>query len=212
MKQGLKQEFQEHVEELRFFLRTRMRVVLLIVTAVFLLAAVGGYALYNAAPEQGDQLIAYFQGVVDEAGVIDENGSISLFPLMLNNWKAMIFSILYGFVPFLFLPITAAITNAAILGVLAAWYQHNGISLGYYFAGILPHGIFEIPALIIAISLGTLLCFHMVLRIFRHKKAISMIDLISNILRTLLLVIFPLIALSAVIETYITPLVMNLFL
>jgi len=208
----MRQELQEHIAQLRTFLRTRMRIALWLITAVFLFSALGGYFLYTQAPEQGDQIIDYFQQVVDNAGVINEEGGIALFALMFNNWRAMLFSILYGLIPFLFLPITSAITNASLLGVLAGYYRHNGIALDLYFASILPHGIFEIPALLLSISLGTVLCFYMVLWIFRHKKAVPMMDLFSNILRTLIFVIFPLIVLSAVIETYITPLVMTLFL
>jgi len=208
---GLKQEFLEHVGELKVFLRTKMRLVPWLVTAVFLLSAVGGFALYTAFPEEAGEVIDYFSQVVDDAGVLSEDGTMHLFPLMLNNWRAMVVSILYGLIPFIFLPITAAISNALIVGVLAAHYHYNGASLILFFAGILPHGIFEIPALILSISLGVVLCYYMVLFVCRHKRAVPMLELFSNILRTLLLVIFPLVVLSAVIEAYLTPLVMQLF-
>ena len=103
------------------------------------------------------------------------------------------------------------LTRNPIMGVLAGHYYHTGQSMAMFFASILPHGIFEIPALILSVSLGTILCIYVVLALFRHKKAIPMLDLLTNILRTLLLVIFPLIVISAVIETYITPLIMQLF-
>ena len=212
MNGDLKQEFQEHLAELKQFCHTTLRFVPWIIAAVFLLAAIGGFALYSAAPEQAEEIINYFAEVVDQAGVISEEGGIRLFPLMFNNWRAMLFCILFGFIPFLFVPISAAISNAAIMGVLAGHYYHTGQSMAMFFASILPHGIFEIPALILSVSLGTILCIYVVLALFRHKKAIPMLDLLTNILRTLLLVIFPLIVISAVIETYITPLIMQLFL
>ncbi len=208
----LKQELGEHISEMKLFFRTKLRFVPWIISAVFLFAAFAGFALYTAAPEQAEQLINYFTEVVDNAGVIDEDGGIHLFALMFNNWRAMVFCILYGCIPFIFLPVSAAISNAAIMGVLAGHYYHNGQSMALFFASILPHGIFEIPALILSISLGTVLCFYMVLFLFRHKKAVPMMDLMSNILRTLLLVIFPLVVISALLEAYVTPLIMQLFL
>lgn len=209
---GLKQEFQEHVSELKAFLRTKMRRTPLLVTVLFLLSALGGYALYGAYPEEATELIEYFNEVVDKAGVLNEDGGMYLFPLMLNNWNAMLFSILYGLIPFIFLPLTAAISNAAIVGVLAAYYHHNGLSLAVFFAGILPHGIFEIPALLLSISLGVIVCYNIALFLCCRKKAAPMLELFTNVLRTLLLVIFPLVVIAAVIEAYLTPLIMQLFM
>ena len=212
MNGDLKQEFREHVEEMKEFFRTKLRIVPWIISAVFLIFSFVGFALYSAAPEQAEQLISTFTEVIDQAGVISEEGTIRIFPLLLNNWRAMVFCILYGLIPFIFLPVTAAISNASLMGILAAHYYHNGQSMALFFAGILPHGIFEIPALILSVSLGTVLCFYMVLFLFRHKKAVPMLELCTNILRTLLLVIFPMIVLAAIIESYITPLIMQLFL
>lgn len=65
---------------------------------------------------------------------------------------------LYGLIPFVPLSALALGTNALLLGAFAALYQHHGIGLGVYFIGILPHGIFELPALILSCALGLLIC------------------------------------------------------
>ena len=65
---------------------------------------------------------------------------------------------LYGLIPFVPLSALALGTNALLLGALAALYQHHWIGLGVYFIGILPHGIFELPALILSCALGLLIC------------------------------------------------------
>ena len=57
-----------------------------------------------------------------------------------------------------------------------------------------------------------LLCRNIVRGILRSEKAVPMVDLLANILRTMLFVIFPLLLIAALIECYITPGIMRLFL
>ena len=124
----------------------------------------------------------------------------------------MVFTILYGFVPFLFLPVVSALSNAAVIGALAAYYRLNQLPMAVFFAGIVPHGIFEIPALVLAVTLGFLLCRNVARIILRSGRAVPMVDLLANILRTMLFVIFPLLLIAALIECYITPAIMSMFL
>lgn len=65
---------------------------------------------------------------------------------------------LYGLIPFLPLSALALGTNALMLGAFAAIYQQQGIGLGVYVLGVLPHGIFELSALILSCALGLLIC------------------------------------------------------
>jgi stage II sporulation protein M len=96
-----------------------------------------------------------------------------------------------------------------VLGLLAAFYLQNDISLWYYLAGILPHGIFELPALVIALALGVSLCSH-VTDFVRHNQKGVMVPLMLQTLRVLLLRVLPLLIVAAVMEAYVTPLVLAL--
>ena len=203
---------QGHLAELRSFSRCQMGRIPWIMGLVFLLAALGGYGVCVAYPQLAEALLAYFQQSISQSGVMDETGGLSFLALLLNDWSVMLFCILYGFLPFLFLPVLVAVTNAFIIGALAAIYHLNGISFLIFFSGILPHGIFEIPALLLAVTLGFLLCRNTVRILLHRERAVPMVDLLANILRVLLFLIFPLLLCAAAVEAYITPAVMSLFL
>lgn len=202
----------EHLTELRTFLSTQLRRLPWVFAGVFLLSCLAGYAVCAANGTLANQIVDYFNQLISDSGLADEAGNISVLGLLMNNWFAMVFTILYGFLPFLFLPILSIVSNAAILGAMAAFYRSNGLPMAAFFAGILPHGIFEIPALVLAVTLGFLLCRNLV-RIIRHSdRALPMVDLLANILRTMLFVIFPLLLIAALVECYITPGIMSMFL
>ena len=95
---------------------------------------------------------------------------------------------------------------------MGAYYHINGMPLSVFLAGILPHGVFELPALAIAAALGFTLCLTLAKKILRAPGTPLMKDLASDVLRTLLLILFPLVLVAALMEAYVTPLVMGMFL
>ena len=99
-----------------------------------------------------------------------------------------------------------------LLGAFAALYQHHGIGLGVYFIGILPHGIFELPALILAFATGLYVCGQVTRLCRRDKEALHVWDCLLLMSRVLFLALLPLLAAAAVVEAYVTPLVASLFL
>ena len=201
----------EHLAELRLFFRAQAGKICWIVALVFLGFTLLGYGACRAQPELLEQIVGYFQEMVEESGIISENGSVSVLGLLVNNWMAMLVSILYGFIPFIFFPLISVASNAVIIGAVAAYYQALGLPLSLLLAGILPHGIFELPALVIAGAMGFLLCRNMVRIVLHSGRAAPLPELLINILRTLLFLIFPLLVCAALTEAYVTPAVMRLF-
>ena len=92
---------------------------------------------------------------------------------------------------------------------LAKIHHEENDDSRYYLAGILPHGIFELPALVIALALGVSLCSH-VTDFVRHNQKGVMVPLMLQTLRVLLLRVLPLLIVAAVMEAYVTPLVLAL--
>ena len=181
------------------------------ITAIaFLAITVMAYVAGRFFPDIPTNVIAWFNESVENSGIVQEDGSFSVLALFMNNLQAMVLSVLYGFIPFLFLPALSLGVNSIILGMLAAHYSNNGISLLVYLAGILPHGIFELPALFLSLGAGLCLCKNINVYIRKNEKGI-MKPLLLNILRVLCLLI-PLLLAAAVVETYVTPLVMALVL
>lgn len=202
----------EQVSLLGQFLRSDFRRIFFGCLLAMALAIALGFALGLASPETVNQVLEQFMAMVEDAGIMDSAGNISPFGLLTNNWSAMLLAVVYGFVPFLYLPAISIVSNGLLIGLLAAWYHSSGISMGLYLAGILPHGIFELPALIIAAACGVCLCRNMGRMVTSSPRKIPMVELLSDLLRVLLFLIMPMTVAAAFLEAYVTPVIMALFL
>ena len=118
-----------------------------------------GFAAGMIFPDMAQQTLQNFAAQVEQLGLTDDvPQSQMMATLFFNNITASLLSMLYGLIPFLPLSALALGTNALMLGAFAAIYQQQGIGLGAYFVGVLPHGIFELSALILSCALGLLIC------------------------------------------------------
>lgn len=177
----------------------------------FPLLALLAFAACIFLPDLREHLVELIVSSMDSVGAVNEDGSLSALVIFLNNLQACAFAMVYGLLPFLQLPALALGINAMMLGVLAAWYVAEGLSLASYLAGILPHGIFELPALILAFAMGLYVCGQVTGLCRRREHALHVWDCLVLISRMLLLVLLPLLAAAAVTEAYVTPLVISLF-
>ena len=194
------------------FLRTDFRKTVFGCAAGMILAAVLGFGVAMLLPETAMRMLNNFMEQIAQSGVIDEEGQVSVFALLMNNWRAMLVSALYGLIPFLFLPLVSLLTNGLLVGVLFGIYQANGMSLPALLAGLAPHGIFELPALIFSIACGIRLCRNMCLLVTSSPQKAPFMALAEDLLRVLVLVIAPLTVAAAFVECYVTPVVMGWFL
>lgn len=176
--------------------------------AAFLVLLVLAYIAGRLFPDIPATVISAFNEDIAGSGIVQEDGSFNVLALFANNLRAMVLGILYGFIPFLYLPALALGVNAAILGMLASLIDGQWLLLA---AGILPHGIFELPALFLSLAAGLCLCKNINAYIRKNEKGI-MKPLLLNILRVTGLVVIPLLVIAAVMETYVTPALMQLFL
>ena len=177
-------------------------------TAVaFLVLVVLSYIAGRLFPEIPAAILTYFNEVVADSGIVRDDGSFSALALFGNNLRAMVLSTLYGFIPFLYLPALSMGVNAILLGMGASSVNGQWLLLA---AGILPHGIFELPALCLSLAAGLCLCQNINRYIRKNEKGI-MKPLLLNILRVTGLVVIPLLVVAAIMESYVTPAVMQLF-
>lgn len=178
-------------------------------TAVALLVLVVlSYIAGRLFPEIPAAILTYFNEVVADSGIVRDDGSFSALALFGNNLRAMVLSTLYGFIPFLYLPALSMGVNAILLGMVASSVNGQWLLLA---AGILPHGIFELPALCLSLAAGLCLCQNVNRYIRKNEKGI-MKPLLLNILRVTGLVVIPLLVVAAIMESYVTPAVMQLFM
>lgn len=123
--------------------------------------------------------------------------------IFLKNASALLFSFMLS--PLLCLvPILALTANGLLISFVSASIIEQK-SLGFLLAGLLPHGIFELPALIMgqaaALSFGTMAIIALISRRRRSELAANL----KQNLRYLMLALM-LLGPAAVIETYLTPL------
>ena len=163
------------------------------------------------SPEEAALAGRLFAQQMAELGIMDTTGRVDVLALFGNNVRATVFSIAYGFIPFIYLPALSIGINSLLLGLFAGVYVNNGISLLAYFAGIVPHGIFELPALILALSSGIYLC-RKVTDYVRHNEKGVMGPLMKDLLRLFVMHIIPLLVAAAMMEAYVTPQLLKLFL
>lgn len=174
----------------------------------FLVLVVLSYIAGRLFPEIPAAILTYFNEVVADSGIVRDDGSFSALALFGNNLRAMVLSTLYGFIPFLYLPALSMGVNAILLGMVASSVNGQWLLLA---AGILPHGIFELPALCLSLAAGLCLCQNINRYIRKNEKGF-MKPLLLNILRVTGLVVIPLLVVAAIMESYVTPAVMQLFM
>ena len=134
-------------------------------------------------------------------------GGALFFNILFNNVMASILILVSG-VLIGIVPVLAVGSNGFVLGVLyrhaaeVAGYSPGAEMLGYSKAAlkVLPHGVFEIPALLISASYGLWLGV-MVVRRMRGKESTHLRFHIGHAFRRYLAVVFPLLIVAAAIET-----------
>jgi len=116
------------------------------------------------------------------------------FFILQNNLQSSLIAIVLG-LAFGIFPLITSILNGVVLGyVLGISYDVAGITSWWR---ILPHGIFELPAIFISFGIGLKLGFS----IFARKNKLKEFKLrFYNSMNTLLMVIIPLLMIAAAIE------------
>lgn len=178
----------------------------------FFLLALLAFAACTASPDLRERLLSLVLTSIDSAGVVKEDGSFSALAILSNNLGAAALMMAYGLIPFLRLSALPLGINAMALGVLGAWYLAEGYSMAAFLAALLPHGILELPALFLAFGMGLYVCSQLTQQLFRKdESALRLWDCLALMCRLLLLVLLPLLAAAALIEAYVTPLIMSFF-
>ena len=157
----------------------------------------------KTSPERLERIEARIHQIPDLASL---QGGIDAPSLFLNNTRAVAFIFLVGLFSFGVLGILFYMVNIGLIGGLFAAFQLLGMKpWPMFLAGVVPHGIFEIPALMI----GSAAVLYMGASIVTPQLGKSMgeviLELFADWAKIFLGVVVPLLAIAAVIEAYITP-------
>ena len=195
----------------------QLRQPLLIVTVLGLVTGFGSYlwviinvpAYVDLSPERIDE---FRTSIVDNLPYLDSLGARLPAPLVFfYNARTTIVFLLLGLVSFGTLGLTLFIGNIALVGGVMGAAQLVGYSpLLAFAAGILPHGIFELSAVFLATAATLKVGAQLVTP--QPDKGLGEILLISlaDWFRVFVGIVLPFLAIAAVIEIYLTPVLIKL--
>lgn len=143
----------------------------------------------------------------DMAGLIFSLPQVAVFFLILaKNISVVVISLIFS--PFfLLVPVLALVLNGGILGLVSILVTREH-SLTYLLSGLLPHGIFEIPALIMAEAVAFSFGVAALLAIFSRERRQQLIPNLKQNSRKLQVVVV-LLVIAAALETWVTPLLLG---
>ncbi len=194
----------------KFYREQLLRLHLICMVAFLAVCALSAVVLGLFA-EQAQAIVESFMAEVQQSGLVDENGSISLAALFGNNLQATLTATVMGFVPFVFLPVFSLALNGAVIGAVLALSGAMGMQTGQVvLLGLLPHGIFEIPAIMLGVAMGLYLCRQMNGTLRKRPGTPKIEAVLPHLCRVTVFGVVPLLVAAAVIETFVTPLLLGL--
>lgn len=171
---------------------------------LFLVAMIVGWIGSAHDPAIGNGLLQMFQKEI--AGQIVIGNPIDMcLNIFANNIEACILLFLGG-ASFGIVTMVILSLNGIVIGAITEIIS-KGHSAVFIAAAIVPHGIFEVPAFIIAGALGFLMAQSLINE--WYGTADTAADA-KTFARLFILYVLPLIAVAAIVEAFITPAIIHL--
>lgn len=161
-----------------------------IIVAVFLVFILIGFFL-PAPSSISDYILKFIKELLEKTQGMSQGELIGF--IFFNNLQSSFFGMIFGVLIGVF-PIIVTVINGYLLGFVFLISVKTEGSLVLW--RLLPHGIFELPAVFISLGLG--LKFGTF--IFQKKKINSLMEYLWNSLRVFLFIILPLLFIAAIIE------------
>ncbi len=175
---------------------------LCIVSSLFLLSFLLGYLTPHRYQEEiAGTLLSHFSS-------LESHTRIQLFlKIFLNNYLSTLLALLIGLF-FCLGTVLFLLINGFVMGNLLS-FASTRASLYKIGLAIVPHGIFEVPAVLIASSYGLWWGVKNYRR-FRYRDSFQ--EQFALPMKRYLHIVVPLLLIGAFVEAYITPLIIRLFL
>ncbi|MEM4577015.1 MAG: stage II sporulation protein M [Candidatus Nezhaarchaeales archaeon] len=176
--------------------------LIILCSVVFGLGLVLGHFLVPSltGTEIVEELTEYFRPLVEFPP------HVFVLLIFANNFfKTLILGLILGIliaIP----PMIFAFLNGLIIGLVSSMVAERSGAL-FVLLGILPHGILEIPALLISCALGVKVGLTVYDNIRNGGFGVGIV--IRKFVKTYLKVVVPLLLVAAIVETYVTPLLLH---
>ena len=198
----------------RDFIRQEFRPMLRTCFEAFFILCGIFSAMTVLLPDFVRSYLTLIEELVATLGISEEASPLQLFRVISsNNIRATIVTVFYGYLPFLFYPALTLGSNAMSITAMGISYVQDGLMTpAAFFAGILPHGIFEIPALIIACAIGLCNCRFITRMVMKKPMQTEPRVQLVTLSRLYFILVLPLLLIAAAVEAFVTPHIMALFL
>jgi len=161
-----------------------------IVIGIFLIFGLIGF--FIPAPDfLMEQILDFIRELLEKTQAMSQMELIQF--IFFNNLKSSFFGMVFGIALGIF-PLFSSIINGYILGFVASMtVEGEGLSVLWR---LLPHGIFELPAVFISLGLGLKLGTF----VFYEKKLETFKEFFWSSLKVFLFIVIPLLILAGIIE------------
>ncbi len=190
-----------------------------------------GFLYFMFWPAREQKALAYVAKALEDIP-IEGSPLVMALSLFYHNTWASVVAMAAGAVPFLFLPILDPLINGGVLGLVCSISKHQGLDVPHLLlTQVLPHGVFELTAVLYATSVGLYLSMALgkaamaAWRRGRSRRAglppappapqnipeggltveAGVRGVLRNVVRSFVLVVLPLLLVAAFIEGFITP-------
>lgn len=190
----------------------RLRTPLLVTTVLAIAAFAVGYQwtitnVPSMLERASSQNVTTFTELLKKSPDLQTLGrDISVTYLFRHNVRTMVIILILGIVSFSVLGMFIYLINAALIGGVLGVFQIIGLSpLNLFLYGILPHGIFELPALLLASATVLRLGIMLVTPQLGKSMGDIFIELLADWAKIFIGLVVPLLAVAAMVEVYVTP-------
>ena len=205
---------QFYIEEWKWFKEKYLKIFILVLI-IYIMIALLSHIFFVNNPVQSQKKFIDLQKILLEKIPMRATGFKLCLAIFLNNLKVSLFSILFGLIPFIFVPILGAIANGFSIGIITSASYIKGFKLGPIFLfAIVPHAVLELPSILYAVSIGIFLSLQISKRILLGFDSSNepFFLILKRIFKTWVGVIIPLLLVAAIIETFVTPFLVKIFL
>jgi stage II sporulation protein M len=180
-----------------------------IVVALFLLSAAAGYMVPSASPGTADTLLSGLQAKAES--LTSQSPLTMMLGIFANNATGSLMALLFGLIAGLF-PLFFVISNGLIIGIMLEMVVAKLGAIGgtaVFAAGILPHGILELPAVLISTAIGLRLGYAALRTLVKGDGEVTV--QLKEGLMVFLFWIVPILFIAAIIETFVTGAILSYF-
>ncbi len=177
-------------------------------TSVFIVSFLAGMLISTIYPDISGNVLTLLKDAFGGITSLDPFGMmIEIFENNIrNSFAALLLGLAFGIVPLAF-----AVLNGVVLGILVDFFiKTKGVL--FVLAAILPHGIIELPVVLMSVGIGFRLGHAAYLSLMRLKTVYELLHEIRQAVIFYVKMIAPLLLLAALVESYVTPLIISRFI